>query len=592
MTTTARTRPREARRWTRTATAGQGPPTIFLVLRRMRAPLIVLIVIFSVSVLGLTLVPGQDAEGRPTHLGVFDAFYFMSYTATTIGYGEIPHAFTDAQRMWVIASIYLTVIGWAYAIGSVLTLLQDRAFRQALALQRFIRTVARLREPFLLIAGYGQTGRLLGRSFDLLGRRFVVIDTNSERVDALDIDAYHADVPGLAGDAGNPQTLEQAGLGHPYCEGVLALTDDDEVNLAVTMAAALLRPELPVFARTVAPSIEHRMTAFGSPTVVNPFDRYGDHLRIALHAPASYQLMSWLEGGPGAELPPRGAPPKAGRWVLCGYGRFGRELTEDLRAEGIEVTVVDTAAAANPDRPIVVGDGSEPGVMANADLEHAVGFVAGTDNDTTNLSLVAAARRISPDLFVVSRQNRPETAPLFAAMQVDSLLVPAELVARKIYAQLSSPLLWRFLLQMPSLGDEWAEHVILRLRRHCGRHLQALWTTALDAHEAPAFAPWLDDDEVTLGDLLRAHEDRERRLDVVPLLVLRDDEAVLGPGDDFRLAPGDQILFAGEPRDHRALLETLYIEHVTEYVLTGRHVPASWLWRSLTKTQLSRPRRT
>jgi voltage-gated potassium channel len=589
MKTAAGTRPREARRWIRTATAGQGPPTVFLVLRRMRAPLIVLIVIFSVSVLGLTLVPGQDAQGRPAHLGVFDAFYFMSYTATTIGYGEIPHAFTDAQRMWVLVSIYLTVIGWAYAIGSLLTLIQDRAFRQALALQRFIRTVARLREPFLLIAGYGQTGQLLGRSFDLLGRRFVVIDTNSERVDALDIDSYHADVPGLAGDAANPQTLEQAGLGHPYCDGVLALTDDDEVNLAVTMAAALLRPELPVFARTVAPSIEHRMAAFGSPTVVNPFDRYGDHLRIALRAPASYQLMSWLESGPGAELPTRGAPPRAGRWVLCGYGRFGRELIEDLHDEGLEVTVVDTVAA-EPHPSIVVGDGSEPGVMAGADLEHAVGFVAGTDNDTTNLSLIAAARRINPDLFVASRQNRPETAPLFAAMRVDSLLVPADLVARRIYAQLSTPLLWRFVQEMPALGDEWAEHMIERLGRHCGRRLEALWTTTLDAHDAPALVPWLDGGDVTLGDLLRGGDDRERRLDVVPLLTLRGDEAILGPGDDLRLRVGDRFLFAGEPRDHRALLETLHIEQVTEYVLTGRHVPAGWLWRRLTHTRLSRPR--
>jgi Trk K+ transport system NAD-binding subunit len=584
------TRPREARRWIRTAAAGQGPPTVFLILRRMRVPLIVLIVIFAVSVLGLTLMPGQDAEGRPTHLGIFDAFYFMSYTATTIGYGEIPYAFSGAQRLWVTASIYLTVIGWAYAIGSLLTLLQDRAFRQALALQRFVRTVARLREPFLLIAGYGQTGQLLGRSFDLLGRRFVVVDTNSERVDALDIDPYHADVPGLVGDARNPQTLEQAGLGHPYCEGVLALTDEDEVTLAVTMAAALLRPELPVLARTVAPSIEHRMAAFGSPTVVNPFDRYGDHLRLALRAPASYQLMSWLESGPGAELPDRGTPPTNGRWVLCGYGRFGRELIQDLHAEGIEVTVVDTTPGANPDPSIVVGDGSEPDVMASADLEHAVGFVAGTDNDTTNLSLIAAARRINPDLFVASRQNRPETAPLFAAMEVDSLLVPADMVAREIYAQLSTPLLWRFLREMPALGDDWAGRMIVRLHRHCGRRLQALWTTTLDAHEAPAVAPWLDDD-LTLGDLLRSHDNRDHRLDIVPLLVLRDDEPTLGPEDDFRLATGDRILFAGEPRDHRALLETLHIEYVSEYVLSGRQVPASWLWQRLTGTPLSRPRR-
>ncbi|MEU4419643.1 NAD-binding protein [Actinoplanes sp. NPDC024001] len=575
-------RPRKARRWTRIAAAVQGPPTVFLILRRMRAPLIVLIAIFAISVLGLTLIPGRDDAGQPARMGFFDAFYFMSYTATTIGYGEIPHEFTGAQRLWVIASIYLTVIGWAYAIGSLLTLLQDRAFRQALALRRFTRTVARIREPFLLIAGYGQTGRLLGRSLDILGRRIVVVDTSAERVDALDIDAYRADVPGLAGDARNPRTLDHAGLGHPYCEGVLALTDDDEVNLAVTMTAALIRPDLPVIARTVSPAIEYRMAAFGSPTVVNAFDRYGDHLRIALRAPASYQLMVWLESGPGARLPRRGRPPRAGRWVLCGYGRFGRELTADLRAEGLSVTVIDIVAGPEPEPWVVVGDGSEPGVMARADLVNAVGFVAGTDNDTTNLSLVAAARRINPELFVASRQNRPETAPLFAAMEIDSLLVPAEVVAHEIYAQLSTPLLWRFLREMPDLGDRWAADMIERLHLHCGNRLQALWRTTLDAEDAPALTRWLRDGPATMRDLLRHPDDRDQRLDIVPLLILRDGQATLGPDDDVALRPGDQILFAGQPWDKRALLETLTINSVSQYVLHGRRVPSSWVWQRLT----------
>ena len=132
-------------------------------------------------------------------------------------------------------------------------------------------------------------------------------------IDALELDSYHADVPGLAGDVAQPaDTSAIAGLGHPSCEGVLALTDDDEVNLAVTMTAALLRPDLPVIARTVSPAIAQRMRAFGAPSVVNPFDRFGDHLRLALHAPASYQLMAWLESGPGAELPARG-PAADGR---------------------------------------------------------------------------------------------------------------------------------------------------------------------------------------------------------------------------------------------------------------------------------------
>ncbi|MFI1993948.1 potassium channel family protein [Actinoplanes sp. NPDC020271] len=577
-------RPREARRWTRIAVAVQGPPTVFLILRRMRAPLIVLITIVAVSVLGLTLIPGSDDAGQPTRMGFFDAFYFMSYTATTIGYGEIPHAFTGAQRLWVTATIYLTVIGWAYAIGSLLTLLQDRAFRQALALQRFTRTVARLREPFLLIAGYGQTGRLLGRELDALGRRLVVIDTDAERVDALDIDAYRSDVPGLAGDARNPQTMEHAGLGHPYCEGVLALTDDDDVNLAVTMTAALVRPELPVMARTVSPAVEHRMAAFGSPTVVNPFDRYGDHLRLALRAPASYQLMAWLESGPGAELPKRAQPPRAGRWVLCGYGRFGRELTEDLHAEGLTVTAIDIRAQAGAEPWVIPGDGSEPDVMAAADLAHAVGFVAGTDNDTTNLSLVAAARHINPELFVTSRQNRPETAPLFAAMQIDSLLVPAEVVAHEIYAQLSTPLLWRFLREMPALGDEWAQTMVERLQRHCGRRLPGLWRTTLDASDAPALNHWLREGRATLGDLLRHPDDREQRLDIVPLLILRDGQVTLGPADDDELQAGDQLLLAGQRREQRALMDTVTIDSVSQYILYGRRVPSSWIWRRLSRS--------
>ena len=196
-----------------------GSATIFLVLRRMRAPLIVLIVIFAVGTLGLTLIPGQDAAGRPWRMGFFDAFYVMSYTASTIGFGEIPYAFTYNQRMWVTISIYLTVVGWAYAIGSLLALVQERSFRQALALQHFTRKVRRLGEPFLLIAGYGQTGELLARSLDALGRRFVVIDSDSGRIDDLYLDSYHADVPGLVGDAGDPGHLAVAGLGHPSAKG-------------------------------------------------------------------------------------------------------------------------------------------------------------------------------------------------------------------------------------------------------------------------------------------------------------------------------------------------------------------------------------
>jgi len=561
---------------------------VFLVMRRMRAPLMVLILVFAASVLGLTLVPGEDAQGRPDRLSFFDAFYFMSYTATTIGFGELPYPFTDAQRLWVVICIYLTVVAWAYAIGALLTLLQDRAFRQALALQHFQRKVQRLKEPFLLIAGYGETGRVLARSFDALGRRLVVLDTSVERIDALEQEALRGDVPGLVADVRSPQSLRIAGLDSAHCEGVLALTDDDEANLAVSMAAALLRPDLPVVARTISPAVGHRMQAFGTPTVINPFDRFGEHLLMALGAPSSFQLMTWLEGGPGFELPDIGRRPRAGRWVVCGYGRFGRALTADLRRAGVEVTVIEVAGPALDSARIdgvhlVEGDGSDQAVLEQAGVEGAVGLVAGTSNDSTNLSMAATARAVNPSLFLIGRQNDPAYAPLFRVLALDSLLVPTELVAHEAYAHLSTPMLWRFLQEMPAQGDEWAARLVAELVERCGERLPALWKIRLTPAEAPALERWLANGGVRLGDLLRHPEARGTELEALALIMVRGGQSSLTPGLDLVLAPGDELLLAGQPEARWALGTTLVVDSAAEYVLMGQRRPVGWLWRRLSR---------
>jgi Trk K+ transport system NAD-binding subunit len=86
--------------------------------------------------------------------------------------------------------------------------------------------------------------------------------------------------------------------------------------------------------------------------------------------------------------------------VVCGYGRFGRELIEDVQAEGLDVTVVDpladTADGTAEDPAVVCGHGFETAVPEQAGVAEAVGYVAGTDSDTSNLSLIASARRSTP----------------------------------------------------------------------------------------------------------------------------------------------------------------------------------------------------
>jgi Trk K+ transport system NAD-binding subunit len=542
-------------------------PGVFLVLRRMRAPLIVLILIFAISVLGLSLMPGEDAQGRPERMGLFESFYFMSYTATTIGFGELPNEFTSAQRMWVTFTIFLAVIGWAYAIGSLLALMQDQGFRQALA------------RRFLLLVGYGNAGKMLARSLDDMGRRFVVIDRDDARVSGVELDAYRADAPALHGDARDTGLLTLAGLGHETCAGVVALAGDDETNLDVAMTTALLRPDLPVIARSSSRDVAERMHAFHVQQVVNPLDRFGDHLRIMLRSPAAYQLMIWLTSAPGTPLPPRFEPLPHGRWVVCGHGRYGGELSSDLRAEGLDVTVVHVAGGR-----VMAGEGDSAHVLESGHVADAVAFVAATENDTTNLWLVEAARRANPDAFVVALQNRRANAPLFAAVGVDFGLVPAEVIAHEVLARLANPVLMRFLPEVPHQSDAWAAHMVDRLVEACGRGTPDLWRIRLNQDEAPALQGRLDGRSLRLEDLLRDPADRDHPLHIVPLTLLREGERTLAPTGDSLLRADDQLLLAGRPPDRAALFTTMNEIPTASYVIDGRRVPSSWIWRRFARS--------
>jgi Trk K+ transport system NAD-binding subunit len=324
------------------------------------------------------------------------------------------------------------------------------------------------------------------------------------------------------------------------------------------------------------------MLAFHVKEVVNPLDRFGDHLRILLRSPAAYQLMIWLTSSPGTPLPERFDRLPHGRWVVCGHDRYGDELTADLRAEGLDVTVVHVSGGT-----VLAGEGDSRHVVESGHVADAVAFVAATGNDTTNLWLVEAGKRANPDAFLVALQNRRANAPLFTAIGVDFGMVPAEVIAHEVLARLANPALMHFLPAVPRMGDAAAAALVDRLVEKCGTGTPDLWRLAFDTEEAPALQGRLDDEGVSLADLLRDPRDRDHELDIVALALFRDGERTLAPSGDVTLRTGDYLLLAGRLRDRAALHTTMTEEPTASYVLDGRQVPAGWLWRRLSKAQAS-----
>ncbi|MDT8321659.1 MAG: NAD-binding protein, partial [Xanthomonadales bacterium] len=286
---------------------------LWLTMRRLRRPLILMIIVYFLSVFGLLLIPGEDASGEPFRVGFLDAAYFVAILATTIGFGEMPVTFTHAQRLYAFIIVYPNVVVWLYSIGTIISLLVDPQFRAVRQRSRFRRGARRIGGDYFIVCGFGNTGRMIVRA--LLRRRIgaVILERETEHIHGMELDDDFAHLPGLAGDVTDRRLLEIAGLanGNPGCRGVLAITNDDHANLTVAITSKLLRPDLPVLARSENPRVSANMASFGTELAVNPYAIFAERLRLALDSPVKYLVQDWLISVPGTQLreplePPRG----------------------------------------------------------------------------------------------------------------------------------------------------------------------------------------------------------------------------------------------------------------------------------------------
>jgi voltage-gated potassium channel len=554
---------------------------LVLILRRLRAPIITVITVYAIAIFGLVLMPGVDPEGRPWRLGLFDAFYVMSYTATTIGFGEVPHPFSYAQRLWMTFSIYLTVIGWAYMLGSIFGLARQPAFRAAVARQRFEARVRRMVDPFFIVCGYGQSGRRLVAALDEIGFATVVLESDPERAQAhLVLDTRQPSAL-LVADARAPDVLEAAGVRMKNCAGLVALTSGDEINQAIVIDARVLAPGLPLLARIRSHGAGETLNTIGNVIVVNPYETLAFNLQLALGQADVLRLEDWLSGVPGEKPPPRVEAPR-GHWVIAGYGRFGHAVASALESAGLSYKAIDIDPAQCGDEGIL-GTALAEEVLRKAGIEEASGLVAGTDIDANNLAIVNNARRLKRKLFVVIRQNQAGNRSLIEAAHADMEFVQSVLMTNEIVQQLTTPLLNRFLMLARRQNNVWGVGVAGRLRDVVGETVPHTWAITCDTALLGARHALIEEPEppLTLMNLLQDPDDRLRRLKAVPLLLRSQGRDVPLPDEHTPLRAGDVILFAGEAGVEGLQRRTLTDDVAIDYVRSGREPSRTWLGRLL-----------
>lgn len=562
-------------------TSGELSRVSFIVMRQMRAPIIVLIAVYSFAIWGMIFIPGPEVDGEVQYLSIFHAFYFMTYTATTTGFGEIPFAFSNAQRLWAIGSLYVSVVTWFYALGSIVRLFQNVFFIRAVDEWRFALSVNRIAAPFYIICGFGDTGSVLVRGLNDAGLHAVVIDQSAERIQALKLRNYKTSVPGLCADASLPKHLLEAGVNNKYCRAVVAITSIEDINLKISAVARLLNPDVGILTMSKIDAFEDTLATLGGEVhVVDPFKTFAKVLNASINNPAFYALNNWLVGDKGATLQSYVHPP-VGSWIICGYGRMGMESNHVLTKNGVKTAVIDPHSRKKEEEveTYIVGRPNAK-TLKRAGIDHAVGLLAAADDDGQNLSVLLNSRSLNKNLFTIVRQNSHQNELAFAKADADMIMQPTLVTARKILLLLIAPLLkhfFRYLLAKEPGRDEVVREVIRRLREKIGNKKPLLVTIDFNREKSGAVIQCLDEGhDVLMGHIIADPQDRERPLELVVFVIESQGKQTILPGKDYKIQEGDQLLFCGTLRAKQLLKSSIQNEYTLHYLRTGEFKPSSY----------------
>jgi len=519
---------------------------LWIILQKLRTPLLAIIVTYSIAILGMVLIPTLKENGEIYHLSFFDAFYFVSYMASTIGFGESPFDFTYAQKLWVTFSIYLTVIGWFYGIGALVTSITDKTLRFEMMRSRFKKEVNRIPTDFVIILGYTYVNSEIIKKFHSANLEAVLIDKNEEKINFFLLEENSQDIPVLVGDALLSETLKDAGIQNPNCKAIVSLFTDEVKNLRISILTKFLNSKVQVVAKSTVKDITNSILDTDIAKPIDPFSIFAKRLDVAMHAPHALILENWIYDN--SDLMDEAQFLPIGRYIVCGYGRFGVALQESFDKHGVDYVFIDKNRLA-PQKMIETGrfiraNPDDKEVLIEAGIKEASVLVVGTKDDIDNLSVLITAKKLNPDIYIIVRENTMQEISIFQEAHIDWVFMKERILINKTSLALTKPLQNCFLKKVIQENEIWAKSLVKWLRTSIGANPN-LMDLLIDKENSYAIYHELKrGTEIPIETLLHRLSDRKQTNHAIPLMIKRGDKEILLPQRGTKLKIGDQLLIA------------------------------------------------
>ena len=204
-----------------------------------------------------------------------------------------------------------------------------------------------------------------------------------------------------------------------------------------------------------------------------------------------------------------------GHVILCGYGRFGRVVADELKTDRHTVVVIEANPALEPELVrtglfYLVGSALDEGVLDAAGIRSASDIVVATASDPDNVFISLSARGKNPAIRIHARAETEAGVRHLKLAGADQAISSYQFSAFRIAAAIARPSVVDFLtLVVPGRGDDMS----------------------LEEVKVAAHSP-------LIGQTISSIERSNARLRVVglkrggdPLSIIPDEQTVIADGD-------------------------------------------------------------
>lgn len=220
-----------------------------------------------------------------------------------------------------------------------------------------------------------------------------------------------------------------------------------------------------------------------------------------------------------------------GHSIICGYGRTGRVVAEELKADGFSFCVIERDRSkeemlADAGYPYVIGDATEEDVLAQAAIDRAHDVMGLLDSDADNLFLTLNVREMNPQARIITRAENETARRALQRAGAHKVIEPFKLFGNRVLQAAVRPTISEF---FELVGD----------RGHLSLIMEEIQ---------------IGPGSLLLGKSLADARIRSEYGVIVIAFRKRDSDMVFNPKASEILGEGDRFAVIGEEQDLRRLV--------------------------------------